>query len=92
MLHNTAEVPISCVTTLCQTLVTFIATTATANVDKTFAAKFVFELLDILFNLHLIMFSIFVPTNFRILERMWIEKGIWTDIDKCRVTVFEELK
>jgi hypothetical protein len=92
VLHNTAEVHIRCATTLCQTLVTFIVTTATLNEDKTFAAKFVFELLDILFNLNIITFSVFVASNFRILESMWIEKGVWMDLEKYGVIVFEELK
>jgi len=38
------------------------------------------------------MFSVFVASNFRILERMWIEKGVWTDVQKYGVIVFEELK
>jgi hypothetical protein len=92
VLHNTAEVHIRCATTLCQTLVTFIVTTPTVNEDKTFAAKFVVELLDILFNLHLITFSLFVASNFTVLERASIEKGVRTDVEKYRVIVFEELK
>lgn len=59
---------IRCATTLCQTLVTFIVTTATVNEDKTFAAKLVFELLDIFFNFNLVTFSVFVASNFRILD------------------------
>lgn len=54
--------------------------------------KFVFELLDILFNLRLMTFSVFVTSSFRISERTWIEKGLWTSVEKCRVIVFEELK
>jgi hypothetical protein len=81
VLHNTAEVHISCATTLCQALVTFIVTTATENEDKTFAAKFVFELLDVLLNLHLITFSVLVTSSFRTLERMWIEKDVCADVE-----------
>jgi len=92
VLHNTAKVHIRCATTLCQTLVTFIATTTNVNEHKTFAAEFVCELLDILFNRHLITFSVFVTSNFRVLERMWIEKDVCTDVEKYRVIVFDKLK
>jgi hypothetical protein len=33
-----------------------------------------------------------VASNFRILESMWIEKGVWMDLEKYGVIVFEELK